>query len=171
MILVAIGSNVAGPWGRPVETLDKAVLMLEKRGLKIVARSSWYITEPYGDVEQPAFVNGMLQVETEKTPEALLDILQEVETAGGRIRREKWGPRTLDLDIIAYNDVVMEEGDNNGRLIIPHPDLHNRSFVLVPLKEINSKWQHPITKLGVETMLVALATDDISDVPKIIVRN
>lgn len=171
MILVAIGSNVSGSWGLPVETLDKAVDELNRVGVEVVAHSSWYETEPYGDVEQPPFVNGVLCVKTDKSPVDLLDILQRIEIAAGRVRREKWGPRTLDLDIIAYNDVVLGEGDGEGRLIIPHPDLHNRTFVLIPLQELNENWRHPMTGLDVTTMLAALDDEILASAPKKIVKD
>jgi len=77
--------------------------------------------------------------------------------AAGRKRREKWGPRTLDLDIIAYDDVVMVGDDNSLNLTLPHNDLHNRSFVLLPVRELNSAWQHPVSGKTVTQMLDELA--------------
>jgi len=162
MIIVALGSNVRGPWGRPAETLDQALLWMGQNGIKILARSSWIETKPYGRTDQPAFVNGAVHVKTALMPEDLLKMLHKIEVAAGRRRREKWGPRTLDLDLIAYNNVVLQGSDNSLNLNLPHDDLHNRSFVLQPIAELNPSWQHPVSAKTVTQMLDDLPkTDEI----------
>ncbi len=153
MILIGLGSNMTGPWGLPAETLDRAVEEIAKNGAKVLARSSWIETKPYGISDQPGFVNGAIEINTSLRPEELLVMLHEIEIAAGRKRREKWGPRTLDLDIIAYDDVVMEGADNSLNLTLPHNDLHNRSFVLLPVRELNPLWQHPVSGRTVTQML------------------
>ena len=157
MILIALGSNVFGPWGSPAETLDRAVVEIASNGAKVLAQSSWIETEPYGQTDQASFVNGALSIKTHLQPEALLTMLHGIEVAAGRKRREKWGPRTLDLDIIAYDDVVMAGADNSLNLTLPHNDLHNRSFVLLPIKQLNPDWQHPVSGKTVVQMLEELA--------------
>ncbi len=157
MILIGLGSNMSGPWGSPTETLDRAVEAIGKNRAQVLARSSWIETKPYGISDQPGFVNGALEIKTSLSPEELLVMLHEIEIAAGRQRREKWGPRTLDLDIIAYDDVVMAGGDNSLNLTLPHNDLHNRSFVLLPVRELNPSWQHPVSGKTVTQMLDELA--------------
>ncbi len=129
--LVALGGNV----GDARATLDKAVkLFCDGRDIRLLARSSDYRTPPWGDTDQPAFINLCIAVATDLTPRALLHRAQEVERALGRDRAKdrRWGPRTADLDILAYDDVTVDEPD----LILPHPRLFERAFVLVPLAEI-----------------------------------
>ena len=129
--LIALGGNV----GDARATLQKAVeLFCDGRDVQLLARSSDYLTPPWGDEDQAPFINLCIAVETRLTPKALLARAQEVESALGRVRQKdrRWGPRTADLDILAYDDVTLEEPD----LTLPHPRLFERAFVLVPLAEI-----------------------------------
>jgi len=157
MIIIALGSNISGPWGTPADTLDRAVAEISDNAIEVVARSTWIETKPYGVTDQPGFVNGAVQVKTHLIPVELLKTLQKIEVLAGRERRERWGPRTLDLDIIAYNEVVMEASDNGLTLNLPHGDLHNRSFVLLPIQQLNPSWQHPVSGRTVAQMLDDLA--------------
>jgi len=158
MIIIALGSNIPGLWGSPAETLDQALTVMGQNGIRILARSSWLETKPYGRTDQPVFINGAVHVKTALMPENLLEMLHKIELAAGRQRREKWGPRCLDLDLIAYNNVVLQGSDNNSNLTLPHGDLHNRTFVLLPIHELNPLWQHPVCGKTVTQML--------SDLPK-----
>jgi len=129
--LIALGGNV----GDVRTTLDRALAMLcDGAEVRLTARSSDYSTPPWGVEDQPPFVNCCASVETRLTPHALLAHAQAVERAFGRDRasERRWGPRTLDIDLIAYDDVAMNDPD----LILPHPRLFERAFVLVPLAEI-----------------------------------
>ena len=129
--LLALGGNV----GRVRETFDRALTMLcEGTGVTLTARSSDYATPPWGVEDQPAFVNICVAVETVLTPQALLGRVQAVEHALGRSRdrERRWGPRPIDIDILAYDDVVLD----GPELTLPHPRLFERAFVLVPLAEI-----------------------------------
>jgi len=153
MIIVALGSNVSSLWGSPAETLDQALKVLVQNGIKIRARSRWIETKPYGRTDQPAFINGAVHVKTALMPEDLLKVLHKIEIEAGRQRREKWGPRCLDLDLIAYNNVVLQGSDNSSNLTLPHGDLHNRTFVLLPIAELNPLWQHPVSGKTVTQML------------------
>lgn len=157
MIIIALGSNVSGPWGSPAETLERSVGEIANNGVSVIARSNWIETQPYGLSDQPAFMNGALNVKTELVPMKLLKMLQKIEVAAGRVRREKWGPRTLDLDIIAYDNVVMAGCDNELDLTLPHVDMHNRSFVLLPIQELDPSWQHPVSGKTATQMLDDLA--------------
>jgi 2-amino-4-hydroxy-6-hydroxymethyldihydropteridine diphosphokinase len=129
--LLALGGNV----GDARDTLDRAIVQFcDGAEVKLTARSSDYLTPPWGVRDQPPFVNLCIAVETSLTPQALLARAQEVERAFGRDRTEErhWGPRTLDIDILNYDDLVLRTPD----LTLPHPRLFERAFVLVPLAEI-----------------------------------
>jgi 2-amino-4-hydroxy-6-hydroxymethyldihydropteridine diphosphokinase len=129
--LLALGGNV----GDARDTLDRAIAQFcDGAEVKLTARSSDYLTPPWGVRDQPPFVNLCIAVETSLTPHALLARAQEVERAFGRDRTKErhWGPRTLDMDILTYDDLVLRTPD----LTLPHPRLFERAFVLVPLAEI-----------------------------------
>lgn len=136
LVLIGIGANL----GDPVDSIREAVEKLrENPRITLLRCSSLYRTEPVGKAEQDWFVNGVIQCGTSLEPEQLLLELQAIEHKFGRVRRERWGPRTLDLDILAFGELILErEG-----LTIPHPRLHERRFVLIPLHEILPHWRHP----------------------------
>ena len=130
---VALGSNVAGELASPAEQLESACNMLgDLPGTRLLRRSSWYRSAPIGPVEQDDFVNGVVELETLLQPEALLDSLLAIEAAHGRKREQRWGPRTLDLDLLLYADEVI----HSPRLQVPHPGIPERNFVLYPLQEL-----------------------------------
>jgi 2-amino-4-hydroxy-6-hydroxymethyldihydropteridine diphosphokinase len=129
--LIALGGNV----GDVRTTLDRALAMLcDGRDASLGARSSDYLTPPWGVEDQPPFVNCCVSIATRLTPHELLARAQEIERAFGRDRgsERRWGPRTLDIDLLAYDDIALSDGD----LTLPHPRLFERAFVLVPLAEI-----------------------------------
>ncbi len=129
--LLALGGNL----GEVRRTFDRALAMLcDGQKTWLVARSSDYVTPPWGVEEQPPFINCCVAVETNLTPRELLSRAQDVERAFGRDRgrEQRWGPRTLDIDILAYDNIAMADPD----LILPHPRLFERAFVLVPLDDI-----------------------------------
>jgi len=129
--LIALGGNV----GDARLTLDRAVsLFCDGTAVRLLARSSDYRTPPWGVEDQPPFINLCLAVATELSPRVLLDRAHAVERQLGRdrARERRWGPRTVDIDLIAYDDVALNEPD----LVLPHPRLFERAFVLVPLAEI-----------------------------------
>jgi 2-amino-4-hydroxy-6-hydroxymethyldihydropteridine diphosphokinase len=131
-----IGSNL----GDPLENCRLAIrIVSEAKGISLVCRSSFYRSEPVGLEEQPWFVNAVIQVRTSLTPRDLLTLLLDIEGKLGRKRRLKWGPRIIDLDILLFGDLIISEED----LIIPHPRLHQRRFVLEPLCEIGPDSIHP----------------------------
>lgn len=136
-VYVAVGSNM----GQKESYIENGIRELgEMPEIQIEKVSKMIVTKPYGGVEQDDFVNGAIKLRTLFTPHELLDALHEVEKHGGRERLVHWGPRTLDLDIIFYDDLVYEEDD----LIIPHVDMANRDFVLKPLLDLCPNKRHPI---------------------------
>jgi 2-amino-4-hydroxy-6-hydroxymethyldihydropteridine diphosphokinase len=129
--LIALGGNI----GDVRDTLDRAIVALcDGIEVRLLARSSDYRTPPWGVIDQPSFINNAIVAATELTPQALLDRTQSIEAQFGRnrTREHHWGPRTLDIDLIAYDDVRL----NTPSLTLPHPRLFERGFVLAPLAEI-----------------------------------
>ena len=134
---IALGSNL----GDKKAYLDQAIKALKQhKECRVQRVSSYLVTEPYGGVEQDDFLNACLSLDTLLSPEELLDLLHEIEQAAHRERLIHWGPRTLDLDILLYDNEVLETED----LIIPHVEMHKRDFVLKPLAEIAPNKRHPI---------------------------
>ncbi|MCJ2027393.1 2-amino-4-hydroxy-6-hydroxymethyldihydropteridine diphosphokinase [Methylobacterium sp. J-067] len=132
--------------------LDQAVDKLAAiPGIRVVARSPDYRTPPWGKTDQPWFLNGAVAIETDLDPHALLDACQGIERDLGRIREERWGPRIIDIDVLAYEGAAVED----ERLVLPHRYVRERAFVLVPLNEIA-----PDLTIGGETVSDALAKLD-----------
>lgn len=126
---LGLGSNL----GDRIENLQQAVNLLGERGISVVASSRVYETEPVGP-EQPDFLNAVVEIETDLDARAILETCLQVEWTMGRVRKERWGPRAIDLDLLTFDD---EEIDEPG-LTIPHPRMHERGFVLVPLMELEA---------------------------------
>lgn len=146
---VAFGSNL----GDKEKFIDEAIEALSNLPqINIVAISDKIVTEPYGNVEQDVFLNGVMKIETLLPADELLQILQKVEEHAGRKRKIHWGPRTLDLDIIFYDDDIISEDD----LIVPHPDMKNRDFVLKPLMQIAPYKLHPVYRKTISDIYAEL---------------
>ena len=133
---VALGSNL----GDREENLCTALKHLQENGVEVIKTSTFIETEPYGVTDQPGFVNAVCQVETELTPLELLRLLLSIEQEMGRVRLRRWGERNIDLDLLLYEDAVLESEE----LTLPHPDMQNRDFVLIPLAEIAGEVVHPV---------------------------
>jgi 2-amino-4-hydroxy-6-hydroxymethyldihydropteridine diphosphokinase len=145
MIIIALGANLDGPWGTPRQTVENAFAELDQPPSRVVSKSQLIITEPFGRTDQPDFVNAAAVIETELSPERLLSRLHEIEQAAGRVRSLRWGPRTLDLDIIDYNGQIIGDPETQlTSLVLPHPGAGSRDFVLKPIAEIAPHWRHPI---------------------------
>jgi len=156
--LIALGGNV----GDVRTTFGKAIANIcGMAQAALVARSSDYLTPPWGEEQQAPFVNACIEIETGLDPHALLFVLHKVERKFGRDREkeQRWGPRTLDLDLIAYDDVAFDKPE----LTLPHPRLFERAFVLVPLAEIAP--DRLITGHRIKDALAAVSTDGIERLP------
>lgn len=146
---IGLGSNL----GKRLKNLEKSVKILESLdSLKVIKKSSVYLTEPVGYENQSWFLNMVIKVKTDLLPFELLDKLLETEKKMGREKGVKNGPRKIDLDLLFYDDRII----NTKRLTLPHPRLHKRRFVLVPLSEISKNKIHPLKKKRISTLLKEL---------------
>ena len=149
MAYIGLGANV-GP--REVTLLRAVDLLAEADDVEVLAVSQLRETDPVGIVDQPRFLNGAVRIDTSLPPRALLELLLRTEQTLGRVREERWGPRTVDLDLLVYGDVTVEEPG----LHVPHPRLHERRFALEPLVELDPELVVP----GLGSVSSALAALD-----------
>lgn len=172
MYAIALGANLPSPAGTPRATLEAALAALAARGVRLVARSRWYATPAFPPGSGPDFVNGAATVETALAPEALLGLLHEVERTLGRDRRRRWAPRACDLDLLLCGDATLPDratvaawmaldparqaAEAPPGLVLPHPRLHERGFVLLPLADVAPDWVHPVLGAPVRDLLAAL---------------
>ncbi len=152
-VAIALGSNL----GESRNILASSLMTLDKiSGIEVKKKSSWYQTIPIGP-PQPDYINGCAILFVTLTPEKLLKTLLEVEIKFGRERREKWGARTLDLDVILFDNLICK----TPHLEIPHPRMRERGFVLVPLTEIAPEWVDPVTGKTIKQLLQFIDTSGV----------
>lgn len=158
-ILVAIGANLASAEGRaPLETCQWAAEQLgQLPGLELQRVSRWFATEPIPASDQPRFINGVAWLSGAAEPCRMLEMLHAIEAEAGRVRDMPNAARTLDLDLLAMDGLVVA----TPRLVLPHPRLQDRAFVLAPLLDIRPDWTHPVLHLSVATMLAAVSSQDV----------
>lgn len=179
-VLVALGSNATSHHGDPAATVNAALRRLNGEGLRVSAQSRLYLTPfiPVGG--GPDVVNAVAVVETGLSPEALLAALHRIEAAFDRDRRQRWGARTLDLDLLLVDDLVLpdratfeawrtapperQRAEAPDGLVLPHPRLAERAFVLVPAAEVAPHWRHPVLGHTLAELLAALPEDEVAAV-------
>lgn len=144
-IYLSVGSNI----GNRLDYLDKAGRLLQKAVGPILRSSQVYETAAWGNTGQADFLNQVLELKTGLAPQELLKTCLKVEASLGRFREDKWGPRSVDVDILFYGETVIDEKN----LQVPHPRLHLRNFVLIPLHEIAPELVHPLLQQDIETLL------------------
>jgi 2-amino-4-hydroxy-6-hydroxymethyldihydropteridine diphosphokinase len=155
MILIGIGANLPSRFGPPLAACEAALTALEGVGVHVLIRSRWYESAPVPISDDPWYVNGVARVGTDLGPEALLAALHRIEADFGRVRTEVNAPRVLDLDLLEYDGRIRgPEG-----LILPHPRMHLRAFVLLPLAEIAPDWRHPALKQGPPALISSIPPD------------
>ena len=152
-VYLLLGSNL----GNRHQLLDAAQKHISEHVGNITQTSGLYETAAWGKTDQPAFINQVVEVDTDISPKELLHIIQDIENQMGRIRYEKWGERIIDIDILYYNDLAMEEEN----IKIPHPEIGNRKFTLAPLVEIAADYLHPILR-KTNRELLAACTDPLA---------
>ncbi len=150
IVYIGIGSNL----GNREENCNRAIDLLVHKGIKLIKRSPLYETEPWGVKKQPRFINMAVEAETILTPEELFNTLKKIESALGRRETIRWGPRIIDLDILLYDDLVI----NTPELEIPHAGIKDRAFVLKPLSDIAPDKVHPVLKKSMQNLLSELDT-------------
>lgn len=137
-IFIALGSNL----GNKEKNLKDALKLLEKKGVRVRRVSGFIRTRPYGVTDQPDFLNAVAEIETDKSPAELLQLLLQTEQEMGRKRVRRWGERNIDLDLLLYDDRIIDLPE----LRVPHPDMQNRDFVLYPLAQIAPDTVHPVLR-------------------------
>jgi 2-amino-4-hydroxy-6-hydroxymethyldihydropteridine diphosphokinase len=164
MIIIGLGSNVTSRFGDSYTTIAEGLRRLEDSGIPILRRSRFYRTSPLGPAGQPDYVNAAAMIRTALPATALLSLLKTIEAKAGRRSSVRWGPRALDIDILDYNRLIrnwqipprQRRKGNEFKLILPHPGIESRPFVLQPLLDIAPYWHHPVYGLNPAQMLKRL---------------
>ena len=157
-VFLAIGSNL----GDRFRNIELAKIMLSNNRIKILKSSSFYETLSWPNVNNPKFLNIVLKVETNLQPLNLLELCKKIEKSLGRKKSRRNSPRTCDIDILDYDKKNVKNGIN-----LPHPRMHVRNFVLIPLFEISKKWIHPKSKDHIKTLILKLSKKDITSIKQI----
>lgn len=174
-ILVALGSNLAtSADGGPRRVLDAALKVMPAFGIRICARGLFYRTPSLSQYAQADYVNSVVGIETVLPPQLLLTMLHRIEALFGRVRRDRWGPRTLDLDLLDYQGLVVPAAGRRGidavgtlPLALPHPGLVERGFVLMPLGDVVPGWRHPVTGESVEALIGRLPVEALRGIERL----
>ena len=153
MIILSLGSNLKSTFGDRFENLDLAIKYLKFYNIKVVNRSSYYETPSFPNLNNPKFINIVIEVNTELPPLDLMSVLLFIEKKLERKRDKKNDPRTCDIDIIDYKKKILNFNYQNIDFIVPHKDLSSRNFVLYPLQEILPKWIHPKTNVLISKLI------------------
>ena len=158
---LAIGSNL----GNKISNIELTKFELEKYKIKILKSSSNYMSESWPDPTMPNYINIIIKIETSLAPLQLLKICNLVELKLGRVRSKKNAPRTCDIDIIDYDKKILKE--KNNKLILPHPRMDERNFVLLPLFEVDKSWKHPKSKINIVNLINSLPVEDLRSIKQI----
>lgn len=171
MIMIGLGSNLTTEeYTSSKAILSAAIDFLEKNEISVVKCSRFYETEPVPKSDQPWFVNAVISVKTSLAADQLLKLLHKIEKNMGRVRRDRWEARIIDLDLLCYNDQVHPAPNkwrgvaaevSSSDVIIPHARLHLRKFVLAPMADIDANWTHPVLKKDIDMMLKEREADGI----------
>jgi len=158
---LAIGSNL----GNKISNIEITKVELEKYKIKILKSSSNYMSESWPDSSMPNYINIIIKIKTSLAPLELLKICNLVESKLGRVRSKKNTPRTCDIDIIDYNKMILNK--KNNQLILPHPRMSKRNFVLIPLFELDKSWKHPESKINIVNLMNSLPVRDLRSIKQI----
>ena len=158
MIYLGIGSNL----GNKINNIEKTKYFLKLNGINIIKSSSYYETLSWPDPSKPKFINIVVQSDSKLSPKKLLDNFKYIEKKLGRKKDLKNSPRTCDIDIISYDEMIL-----TGDISIPHTRMHERNFVLLPLYEIDKNWFHPKSKSNIKKLIFSLPIKDIRSIKQI----
>jgi 2-amino-4-hydroxy-6-hydroxymethyldihydropteridine diphosphokinase len=161
LVYLAIGSNL----GNKINNIEITKFELEKYKIKILKSSSNYISESWPDPSLPKYINIIIKIKTSLAPFELLKICNLVELKMGRVRSKKNAARTCDIDIIDYDQKILNE--KNSQLILPHPRMNKRNFVLLPLFEVDKSWKHPNSKINIVNLINSLPVKDLRSIKQI----
>ena len=158
IVYLSIGSNL----GNRFLNIEKAKFLLLEEGIKVIKSSNFYETLSWPNPKKPKFYNLVLKIETQLNIKQLLFICKEIEKSLGRKKTIRNAPRECDIDIIDYDRKI-----SKNDIILPHPRMHTRNFVIIPLFEINKNWKHPILKQNIKNLIFLLSNKDISSIKQI----
>lgn len=180
--VIALGANLHSTTSAPVETLRLSLKLFKDESVNVAAVSQWYQTPAFPVGSGPDFVNAAAILETDLPPEQLLLEMARIEAELGRKRKDRWGARVCDLDLIAYGDSVLPDAETfkawhfmpletqmretPKELILPHPRLQDRAFVLVPMRDVVPDWVHPVTGRSLDEMITDLPPEDVASIVK-----
>ena len=164
MIFLSIGSNLVSKYGGRIFNIKKTIELLNTNDIKVISISSYYETPSYPNQSDPKFINIAATVSFNKSPIDLLNKITLIEKSLGRVRGEKNQPRICDIDIIDFEGNIM----NNEKLILPHKNMHNRNFVLLPLKEICPNWKHPLKNIKIDELIDNLSLKTMNEITRIV---
>ena len=167
MLLLGLGSNLASNFGNRFENIDLAISYLQSYEMQLLKKSSFYETLSYPDINNPKFINVVVEISTNLSPEDLASVLIFIEEKLERKRSKKNEPRTCDIDIIDYNGQIIDFKYKEMDFTVPHIKLTSRNFVLFPLQEILPKWEHPKTKETISTLIQKLPGEDVKSILKV----
>lgn len=183
LALVALGGNLKGQMDSPIAQIDTAIAEISSADLGLCAISRYWRTPAFPPGSGPDFVNAAVACQTALAPSEILSRLHEIEERAGRDRVARWAPRVIDLDLLAVGDLVLPDAQSHNdwrnlpledqkirapdTLIVPHPRLQDRAFVLVPLADIAPDWRHPVLGQSVAQMLAALPAEDLRQITPI----
>ena len=178
--LIALGANLPSGKGSPKETLEAALNVLRTEYDCIIEVSRFFRTPCFPPGAGPDYVNAAASLSVDMTPQSVIKMLHDVESLFGRERLNRWGMRCLDLDLLAFGDFVLPDLETYRRwldlpldrqktetptsLILPHPRVQDRAFVLVPLREVAADWRHPVLNRTIKEMYQALSPDDLAEI-------
>ena len=167
MIFLGIGSNLSSSFGDRFDNINLAISYLEHYGIRMVKKSNFFETPSYPNRENPKFINVAISVKTHLLPIDLMSVLIFVEEKLERKRNKKNDPRTCDIDIIDYNNMILDFKYKNLDFTVPHKKLTYRNFVLFPLQEIAPKWVHPMNKDSIDVLIKKLSNEEKKSILKI----
>jgi 2-amino-4-hydroxy-6-hydroxymethyldihydropteridine diphosphokinase len=176
-IIAALGANILSQVGEPKDTITHAISLIRGAGIDVIDISNFYITKPVPVSGQPDFVNCAITLASSKNAKHLLAVFHEIESQLGRARDERWGARTIDIDLIAFGQAVLpneklwyELANHRDPSVfindpmIPHPRMHKRAFVLVPVLDVAPNWIHPLYQKTARDLLIDIEDQEISKI-------
>ena len=167
MIILGLGSNLSSTFGNRFKNIDLALNYLEKFSVKILKISSYYETPSYPNKKEPKFINIVIKISTDLSPQKLAKIIIKIESLLERKRNKKNDPRTCDIDIIDFDNQNLNFKFEEFEFLVPHAKLSYRNFVLFPLKEIMPDWIHPITKESINQLIEKLSDEEKNSILKV----